>query len=116
MTVADLLTKVSRIETEIHAVLHKMDRIYNSQFALWVQDPQNVYEVAKHLSGMIQEYNRTKQIAVIRYCTRQYSIKEIANLFKSIDVNIDMSQILDGLTILWHAERKKELLIYLNAN
>ena len=115
MGAAEFITKLNRIEIEIQDTLFKMDKQYRAEFSVWVQDPIHIKVVSSYLSSMIQDYDEVRQIAVIRYCTRQYSIKEIAKLLDLLNNKVDASSLLNGLTMLWHRDRKKELLFYLNS-
>eukprot|EP00834_Sanchytrium_tribonematis_P000767 NODE_14_length_51535_cov_1.125049.p45 type:complete len:119 gc:universal NODE_14_length_51535_cov_1.125049:14945-14589(-) len=115
MSAADLLTKLHLIEEEIQYTLYKMDKKYKSGFGSWVQNPKHLTSVARYLDSMICDYDSTRQIAVIRFCTRQYTVKQTARLLAQISRKIDIMKLIRGLTILWHRDRKKELLVYLES-
>ena len=59
---------------------------------------------------MIDEYDIVRQIAVVRYCSRKYTIEELAYLLTKLSKKTDISKIYDGLTMLWEKWKKISLL------
>ncbi len=113
-TTQKLIKKLYELENNIQSTLFTMGKQYRYDFSIWVQHPNNSKEVASYLAYIMPGFDVMKQIAVIRYATRMYSIEEMAEFLLILNQDVDISKLKAGLTLLWHQDRKKELDGFLN--